>query len=330
MTMLREVKPIVRQIKLGWRGPEVSEVCFGSLAISPLQGRVTFAEGVQVLKYALEQGINWIDTAEIYDNYPQLAQALQGYPDVKVVSKSYAVTAEEMVKSLECARSGLNRDVIDFFLLHEQESALTLKGHQGAWEELQKAKADGRVRYIGISTHAIDAVRAGALQPGLDVIHPLVNHQGLGIIDGGLGEMLDALRFASELGIGIYAMKVFGGGHLAGDPHKALDFIRNTPFIQGMALGMSSKEEVDFNLRYLAGQEISQELKISVTYRERKLYIADWCQGCGRCCETCPQSALSLEEMDESGLVQAMVDPSQCVLCGYCGRVCPHFCLKIV
>ncbi|SHN78733.1 Predicted oxidoreductase of the aldo/keto reductase family [Desulfitobacterium chlororespirans DSM 11544] len=327
---MREREAMMRQVSLGWHGPLVSEVCFGSLAISPLQGRVSLAEGVNVLRYALEQGIDWIDTAEIYDNYPQIAQALQHYPEVKLVSKSYSVTAQEMSTSIERARRELNRDVIDFFLLHEQESALTLKGHQGAWEELRKAKEDGRVKYIGISTHAVDAVKAGALLPDIDVIHPIINHQGLGIIDGTLAEMLAAIRFASELGIGIYAMKIFGGGHLAAHPQEALDFIRSIPWIQAMALGMSSVEEVDFNLKYLAGQEIPEELRQSVTYRERKLYIADWCQGCGRCCEACPQSALSLEEVAGGGMVQAVVEAEQCVLCGYCGRVCPHFCLKIV
>lgn len=320
----------MRKVQLGWKGPNVSEVCFGSLAISPLQGRVTFDEGVRVLRYALEQQVNWVDTAEIYDNYAQIAQAIKDYPEVRIVSKSYSVSAKEMAQSIERARKGLNREVIDFFLLHEQESALTLKGHQGAWEELLRAKEDGRVRYIGISTHAVAGVRAGALQPGLDVIHPLVNRGGIGIIDGDLQDMLAAIQFAAELGIGIYAMKVFGGGHLAKNPRESIDFIRSISGIQAMALGMSSPEEVDFNLKYLAGEEIPESLAHSVTYRERKLYIADWCQGCGRCSETCPQGALFMEEQENGGVPQAKVDPDRCVLCGYCGRSCPHFCLKIV
>lgn len=313
----------MRNVKLGLWGPVVSEVCFGSLAISPLQGRVTEEEGAAVLRYALEQGINWIDTAEIYDNYKQIAKAAEGYPDVKIVSKSYSVSAEEMRHSLEKARTALNRDIIDFFLLHEQESALTLKGHNEAWEELLRAKEKGIVRRIGISTHAVAGVRAGALQPGLDVIHPIINYQGLGIIDGTLEEMLEAISFAAELGIGIYAMKVFGGGHLSEDPVKAVNFVRGIPGIQAMALGMSSREEVDYNLLLLSGQTIPRELKEKVKYRERKLYIADWCQGCGRCLAACPQGALSLDRI-------AVVDNKACVLCGYCGRVCPHFCLKIV
>ncbi|CAA7601553.1 NADP-dependent oxidoreductase domain protein [Acididesulfobacillus acetoxydans] len=315
----------MRQVQLGWRGPQVSEVCFGSLAISPLQGRVTAEQGSDVFEYAVGRGVNWVDTAEIYDNYAQLRPVLRRHPEVRVVSKSYAVSGEEMRQSIEKARRGLGRETLDFFLLHEQESALTLRGHRGAWEELLKAKADGRVSRIGISTHAVAGVRAGALQPGLDVIHAIINLQGLGIIDGCREDMLAAISFAHDLKIGIYAMKVFGGGHLGASPREALAYVRGIPGVQAMALGMSSRAEVEYNLRFLDGEEIDRDLALKVRHEERKLYIADWCQGCGRCVGACPQGALSLSE---SG--QARVNAGACVLCGYCGRVCPHFCLKIV
>ncbi len=314
----------MHRVKLGWWGPEVSEVCFGSLAISPLQGRITGQEGQEVLRYAVAQGVDWIDTAEIYGNYDQLRPVLKESPQVRIVTKSYAATAAELKASIESSRQALGRDILDIYLLHEQESHYTLKGHAAAWEALLGAKSQGIVNSVGISTHTIQGVRAGALQPGLDIIHPLVNFQGLGIHDGSLEEMVEAIKFAGSMGIGIYAMKVFGGGHLTKEPEKALDFIRSIPEINAMALGMSSIEEVDFNLSFLGGDSISSELRKRVTAKERKLYIADWCQGCGNCVETCSHGALSL------GDGQACVDLSRCVLCGYCGRVCPHFCLKIV
>ncbi|MHB1653432.1 MAG: aldo/keto reductase [Desulfitobacteriaceae bacterium] len=313
----------MRQVKLGWWGPEVSEVCFGSLAISPLQGRVTHEKGIEVLEYAIEQGVNWIDTAEIYANYTQLEEVLSRHPEIRIVSKSYAITAAEMRLSLEKARQTLRRETLDFFLLHEQESLLTLRGHQEAWEELLKAKQDGIVRWVGISTHAVAGVRAGALQQGLDVIHPILNLQGIGIIDGSLAEMLEAIAFAHELGIGIYAMKVFGGGHLNKAPQEAMAFVQGIPGVQAMALGMSSVAEVEYNLRFLEGKKIPLALAETVRHRERQLYIADWCQGCGQCLAACPQGALYLKG-------QVEVDRKACVLCGYCGRACPHFCLKIV
>lgn len=314
----------MHRVKLGWWGPELSEVCFGSLAISPLQGRVSHDEGQKVLRYAISQGIDWIDTAEIYDNYTQLRPILKQYPHLRIVTKSYASTTEELKASLEKSLKAFDRDRIDIFLLHEQESHHTLRGHIAAWEALLEAKNQGIVSYVGISTHTIQGVRAGALQPGLDIIHPLVNYQGLGIHDGSLEQMVEAIQFAANIGIGIYAMKVFGGGHLTKQPEQALGFIRSIPEIHAMALGMSSIQEVDFNLSFLAGNQISEALRESVTSQQRKLYIADWCQGCGNCVQICSHRALSLEDG------QARLDTDRCVLCGYCGRVCPHFCLKIV
>ncbi|MGI5901338.1 MAG: aldo/keto reductase [Desulfitobacteriia bacterium] len=314
----------MQQVVLGLNGPEVSEICFGSLAISPLQGRVTTEEGRDVLRYAIENGINWVDTAEIYNNYEQLRPVLEEYPETKIVTKTYAVTEKEFTNTLEKARKLLNRDIIDFFLLHEQENHLTLQGHAGAWEAMLKAKSLGKVKYIGISTHAAAGVRAGALQPGLDVIHPLINYQGLGIIDGTLQDMLDSVYLAAELGIGMYAMKVFGGGHLASEPEKAVNYIKGIPGIQAMALGMSSRAEVDYNLALCSNRPVPEATRKAVLYRERKLYIADWCQGCGKCIASCPQNALAL--IDD----RAVVKDEHCILCGYCGRACEHFCLKIV
>jgi predicted aldo/keto reductase-like oxidoreductase len=313
----------VKKVKLGWWGPEVSEICFGSLAISTLQGKVSAQEGVNLLQYAFERGVSWVDTAEIYNNYSQIALALLRFPDVLVASKSYAVTAREMKLSIEKARKALNRDIIEIFLLHEQESAYTLRGHEGAWQELLEAKSKGQVNWIGISTHAIAGVRAGALQPGLDIIHPLLNYQGLGIIDGNLQGMLEALEFAAELGVGIYAMKVLGGGHLAMETEKALAFIRSIEGVQALALGMSSRDEIDFNLSVFAGRDINQVLRDRLKQQKRQLYIADWCQGCGSCLSICPQGALHLDQ-------KVKVNQKACILCGYCGRVCPHFCLKII
>ena len=62
------------------------------------------------------------------------------------------MTAAEMEQSLERALRGLGRDYIDIFMLHEQESSLTLRGHGGALDYLVRAKERGLVRAVGMST----------------------------------------------------------------------------------------------------------------------------------------------------------------------------------
>ena len=86
-----------------------------------------------------------------------------------------------MRTSVEKALKELGRDYIDIFMLHEQESILTIKGHWEAIEYLIEAKEKGIVRAIGISTHHVEGVMGAASVPEIDVIHPLVNIAGIGI-----------------------------------------------------------------------------------------------------------------------------------------------------
>ena len=83
----------------------------------------------------------------------------------------------------------------------------------GAWEYLNKAKTEGLVRAIGVSTHNVDVVREMASVDECDVVFPLVNYAGLGIRNGeGPGtadEMMEAISACHDAGKGIFSMKVF-------------------------------------------------------------------------------------------------------------------------
>ena len=310
---------------LGKTGLVVSSLCFGTLALSTLQGYRDPVQAARVLRYGLDQGINFLDTAEIYLNYDLIRTALKGFNgEVTIATKSYAYTKEQMAKSLDRARQELHRDVIEIFLLHEQESMHTLHGHREALDFLIEAKTRGTIKAIGISTHAVAGMRAGAALPEIDVIHPILNLRGLGIIDGDLEQMLQAIELASQMGKGIYGMKALGGGHLGANPVEALDFARKVQGVSSVAVGMASFLEVDVNLRIFNETEIPSEWLQGLNGEKRMLHAADWCQGCANCLEKCPQEALYLEHG------QVKVRRDKCVLCGYCAAACPHFCLKIV
>jgi diketogulonate reductase-like aldo/keto reductase len=77
------------------------------------------------------QTSNFIDTAEMYETYEHIREAIRisGKHPV-VATKSYAYSKEGARASLEKARKELDLDVIDIFLLHEQESEHTLRGHR--------------------------------------------------------------------------------------------------------------------------------------------------------------------------------------------------------
>ena len=310
---------------LGNTGIKVSKLCFGSLTIGPLQKNLPLTEGTRILKRAIELGVNFIDTADLYGTYPYIKEVLRDHPDLIIASKSYAYDNKTAEETLNRALEGIGREYIDFFLLHEQEGPLTLKGHWEAIEYLIKCKEKGLVRGIGISTHHIAGVKAAAAIPEIDVIHPIINYKGVGIVDGTLEEMEQAISLAWHNAKGIYAMKSLGGGHLIPHLPSAFDYILKFPYVHSVAVGMQRIEEVEVNVDIFNGKAPIQHALESLMKYNRKLFIQDWCTGCGRCVKRCQQGALSI---DQNGKCQ--VDTSICILCGYCGPVCKELAIKVI
>lgn len=309
---------------LGSTGLMVSNLCFGVLTIGPLQANLSIAEGAAVVEYALGKGVNFLDTAECYGTYQYIRKALdsQRYKPV-IVSKSYAYTAQGMKDSVERALDEMELPVIDVFMLHEQESEKTLEGHREALEFLVQAKTRGYIKAIGISTHSIAGVMAGADHPLVEVIHPLINCAGIGIMDGTPQSMAAAIQYARLREKGIYAMKALAGGNLIGQAYEAFAYVRDIPGLASVAVGMQSLDEVDLNLTWFAGKR-DENLEQRVAKSPRRLLIEEWCEGCGSCVEACRYQALELH----NGRV--IVDQSRCALCGYCSAYCPQFCVKVV
>ncbi len=309
--------------KLGCTDLLVSKLCFGTLTVGPHQKGLAPEAATDLFGQAYELGVNFFDTAEIYGTYQPLALALRKYPQMVIATKSYAATAAEMRESIEKARKELKRDYIDLFCLHEMESASYLRGHRGALDYLTEAKAKGIIKAVGISTHTVAGVRAGAAEPAVEVIHPLINQEGIGIKDGSVDDMVAAIRTAKEFGKGIYAMKALAGGHLIKNAAAAIAYINGLKCVDAIAIGMQSAAEVKMNLALLAGLEAPLDLASQINLEERYLHVAGWCQGCGRCLTKCHFDALALD----NGRIR--VDRAKCVRCGYCARACPEFCLKI-
>jgi len=210
----------LKHVELGKTSISVSRLCLGTLTISPLQKNLSVKDGAALLKSAYDKGVTFFDTGEIYGSYPPIKEAFKGNDDVVISTKSYSYDEQTAAKSLDKARLEMDRDVIDIFMLHEQESELTLKGHKQAIEYFLKMKQQGIIRAFGVSTHHIACVQAAAGHSEIDVIHPIYNSRGLGIADGSIEEMSDAIKKAHQAGIGIFAMKPLGGGHMCKNPAK--------------------------------------------------------------------------------------------------------------
>ena len=307
---------------LGNTGINVSALCFGSLTMGPLQNGLPPEEGGSLLLEAFEAGVNFVDTAQLYQTYPHIRWALKRFGgEVAVATKTYAYTLEAASQALEEARSGLGRDVIDIMLLHEQESGHTLRGHAEALDFLLSEKAKGRIRAVGLSTHAVAGVDA-AVSAGLDVVHPLLNLSGLGILDGSREDMEAAVLRAREAGLGIYTMKALGGGHLFARAAEALVYAMR--WGHSLAVGMKSRLELASNLYFWEHGHFQPDNEEILLRQSRQIFIEDHCDMCRRCILACKAKALVPQGFRVSW------NKSSCVFCGYCAAHCQEFCIKMI
>ncbi|NLD16170.1 MAG: aldo/keto reductase [Tissierellia bacterium] len=310
--------------KLGNTGIKVSRLCFGSLTMTKSQGNLSENEARELLNFAYEHGVNFIDTAELYDNYPLIKGVFNDVKREKLIiaSKTYAYSKEGARESLDKYLKAFNTDYADIFLLHEQEGELTLRGHYEALEELWKLKEKGYIKAIGISTHKIKGVTDALKFGEIEIIHPMANMKGVGILDGTIDEMMDAITEAKNNGIGIYAMKVLGGGHLISKSEEAIKWAVDNEKFDSIALGMQSESEVLANVSLINKDDIPEYVKNNLRNTNRQIDVEEYCIGCGKCAAKCQAKAIEI-------IGGKAVIKKNCILCGYCANVCPDFYIKV-
>mgnify|MGYP000529113080 CR=1 FL=1 len=308
-------------------GLKISPVGLGTLTLGPFQLNLPVNEGAEIIASAVRRGINLIDTAKVYKTYPYVKRALEilstrEKENLHVIARSYDYSYKGMQISFNEALREMNLGRISIFMLHEMQSAQTIRGHSDAIKYLLQMKKEGKLLATGISSHYISAVRAAADHPEIDVIFAILNIKGIGIIDGTREEMEEALLEAHNNGKVILVMKALGGGHLYGNPEAALSYVKNLPFPCSTIIGMQNITEIEYNVSFFSeGDKIRKPP--APLKNKKKLFIEPWCSGCGACVTACPFGALSI--------INGKVVPGEaCVLCSYCAGSCPGFNIKVV
>lgn len=313
----------MEMVMLGNTGLSVSKLCFGVLPMGPLQAEIPLHTGQKFLVQAFQKGINFLDTAESYGTYPYIRGALQEYSgEIVVATKSHAVTYEGMEESIKKALEEMGLESIDIFHLHGAQVQDPLVERHEALQCLVDYKRKGVIKAIGLASHSCLGIGAAVENEAIDVIFPLINYQGMGILDGSLDDMLQAIQRASQKGMGVYAMKALGGGNFLDNVTEAFRFILENRSIHSVAVGMVDPGELEVNYRLFSGEEVDEK-EIQALKRKKLLRIQLFCIRCGACVETCPNGALSLGEE------RAQVDTEKCILCGYCSPGCPKMAIRL-
>ncbi len=310
---------------LGKTGLEVTEFCLGVLPMGPLQAQIPEEKCVDLIRCALGHGVNFLDTAELYLTQQYVGLAVQGRrDDLVIATKSYVSDYDAMAVSVERSLREMDTSYIDIYHLHAAKASEELfQKRAGALRYLLKAKEEKIIRAVGVATHNPAVVKAAAKRDDIDVVFALLNKKGMGIHDGSVEDMVEAVEFASIKNKGVYAMKALAGGNLYRDPGAAFSWIREVRGINSVAVGVVSKEELYCDLEHFGVRGLTYDP--DMLSQGKNLHIfPQLCQGCGACIDACPNEALSMVEG------KAAVNLSRCLLCGYCGPECSQLAIRVI
>ncbi|MBB2911121.1 aryl-alcohol dehydrogenase-like predicted oxidoreductase [Streptosporangium becharense] len=230
--------------RLGQGGPEVSAIGLGCMGMSEFYGRADETESIAVIHRALDLGVNFLDTADMYGrghNEELVGRAVSGRRDEVVLATKFGIvrTDEEAGRRIDgspeyvrrAADASLRRlgvDHIDLYYLHRRDTTVPIEETVGAMAELVAA---GKVGRIGLSEVSAETLRRA------HATHPISALQSeYSLFTRGLEE--EILPTARELGVALVAYSPISRGLLGGTlpPAEQLpedDFRKHHPRFAG-------------------------------------------------------------------------------------------------
>lgn len=343
----------------------VSLLGFGCMRF-PLtaDGKIDEPEAEEMLKKAIDQGVNYIDTAFPYHNgesEPFVGRTIKKLGREKVLLATKLPmwkinTMDDVKETFESQLVRLQTDHIDFYLLHalgkerwEVVKALDIISY------LVEQKKQGKIRYIGFSFHdSYDVFEEIINYFDWDFCQIQYNYMDVDVQAGDKGYAL-----TKEKNIPLVIMEPLKGGVLANLPDEvASEYKLNAPNdsiaswslrwlaahdnIKVILSGMSTMEQVDDNLKTFSEYKAMTEREMQIVDNVRSTIISrvrNSCTGC-RYCMPCP-NGVSIPELfrlwnnfgmygNKEGALARLNNmkedelPKNCIECGACEAVCPQ------
>lgn len=200
-----------------------------------------------------ERGLRFFDSADSYGSHPHVAEALKHVrrDQVTVLTKTWARDAAGVRSDLDRFRRELGTDYIDICLMHCLTEADWTERYRGAMDVLAEAKEKGTIRAHGCSCHSIEALRAAAKSPWVEVdlarVNPIGSH-----MDADPETVVGVLREMKATGKGVIGMKILGQGDLSKRQDEALKFALSLGVLDAFTIGAESKVEQEDLIRRIA------------------------------------------------------------------------------
>lgn len=316
----------MKKITLGSTGIVSVQNAFGAL---PIQ-RIDRESAVSLLHQAFEGGMTFFDTARAYsDSEEKLGYAFGGHWEGKTVAtKTHAKTPEEFRRDLETSLRLLKTDHIDIYQFHMATKCYAPGDGTGMYEEMLRAKQEGKILHIGCTTHQLGVAED--------------------IIDSGLYETLqfplsyiaspadvDLVKRCKHMNVGFIAMKGLSGGMLT-DTEACVAFMSQFDNVLPI-WGIQRETELAQWLSYM-GRDVAMTPEIAERIeRDKQALGGDFCRGCNYCAPCakgiqifqCARMSPMIRRSPSAGFMseywqKEMEKITECIQCGACMKRCPY------
>ena len=293
-------------------GDEISPLGFGAMRLPVKNGKINRPEAKKLIFHAIENGVNFIDTAYLYgDSESFLGEILpEVRSKVKICTKLPAINVkkyDDMEKLLDEQLKRLNIDCIDYYLIHAVDlKAINRLIKRDLFKFIKKAKADGKIKHIGFSYHGPKE----EFREVVDIYDWEIVMVQYNYFDENVQASSEGIEYAASKGLGVLVMEPLKGGILSGNlPKKAENVFKKAD---------SSKSNAQWALQWvLNNKNITCALSGMNTLDQlnENLEVAN---------NTTPGS-MSSEELETVDKVKKVIRKSlkiNCSTCGYC-MPCP-------
>jgi aryl-alcohol dehydrogenase-like predicted oxidoreductase len=244
-------------VTLGNTGIKTSRLAMGTGTVGSGHHSHQTALGVKGLSDLLlngyDHGLRFFDAADSYGSHPHVAEALKRVQrdKVAVLTKSFSRDAATMRADLDRFRRELSTDYLDVCLMHCVTEADWTERYKGAMDVLSEAKEKGVIRAHGCSCHSIEALRAAAKSPWVEIDLARINPVGA-IMDADPPTVVGVLRDMKAAGKAVVGMKILGQGALRKRQDEGIKFALSLGLLDAFTIGAESKAEQEDLIRRIA------------------------------------------------------------------------------